>query len=77
MQKLRAEGALDHLTMDYLWDSGAAVVGDPERCIEIARRYEAAGCDLLLCLFNPYKIPHESVMTSIELMGKHVLPEFA
>lgn len=77
VQKLRAEGALDHLTMDYLWDSGAAVVGDPERCIEIARRYEAAGCDLLLCLFNPYKIPHESVMTSIELMGKYVLPEFA
>jgi len=25
---------------------------------------------------NPYKIPHEKVMQTIELMGKHVLPEF-
>jgi hypothetical protein len=28
---------LDHLNMDYLWDSGAGVVGDPDRCIEISR----------------------------------------
>jgi len=27
-------------------------------------------------LFNPYKIPHEAVMKSIELIGKHVIPEF-
>ena len=44
--------------------------------IEIARRYEAAGCDLLLCLVNPDKIRHEKVMRSIRLMGEHVLPEF-
>jgi hypothetical protein len=41
---------------------------------EIARRYEVAGCDLLLCLVNPYKIPHDKVMRSIRLMGEHVLP---
>ena len=75
--KGRSEGMLDHLTMDYLWDSGAGVVGDPDRCIEIAKRYQAVGCDLLMCLFNPYKIPHADVMKSIELMGKHVLPAFA
>ena len=39
-------------------------------------RSEAVGCDLLLCLVNPLKIPHEKVMQSIELMGKYVLPEF-
>jgi hypothetical protein len=32
--------------------------------------------DLLLCLVNPYKIPHEAVMQTIELMGKYVIPEF-
>jgi len=68
-------GGLAHLDFDFLKDSGSAVVGDPDRCIEIARRYQAAGCDLLLCLVNPYKIPHEKVMRSIELMGKYVLPE--
>jgi hypothetical protein len=40
------------------------------------KRYQAVGCDLLMCLFNPYKIPHEAVMKSIELIGKHVIPEF-
>ena len=48
----------------------------PDQCIETCKRYEAAGVDLLLCLVNPYKIPHEKVMQTIELMGKHVIPEF-
>jgi alkanesulfonate monooxygenase SsuD/methylene tetrahydromethanopterin reductase-like flavin-dependent oxidoreductase (luciferase family) len=71
------EGHFDFMTFDYLRKSGSSVVGDPDECIEACKRYEAAGCDLLLCLFNPYKIPHEKVMQSIELMGKHVLPEFS
>ena len=70
-------GALDHLNFDYLHDSGSSIVGDPDECVEAARRYEAAGCELLLCLVNPYKIPHDKVMQSIELLGKHVLPELA
>jgi len=69
-------GGLDGMSFEFLRDSGSAVVGDPARCIEIARRYEAAGCDLLLCLVNPYKIPHEKVMRSIRLLGEHVLPAF-
>jgi hypothetical protein len=31
----------------------------------------------LLCLVNPYKVSHEDVMQTIELMGKHVIPELA
>jgi hypothetical protein len=30
-----------------------------------------------LCLVNPYKIPHETVMQTIELMGKEVIPAFS
>ena len=71
------EGHFDFMTFDYLKNSGSSVVGDPDQCIEAAKRYEAAGCDLLLCLFNPYKIPHDKVMQSIELMGTRVIPEFA
>jgi len=44
--------------------------------LEKILRYEEAGVDLLLCLVNPYEIAHEKVMQTIELMGKHVLPEF-
>ena len=74
--KHKRDGAMGQLTIDYLRDSGSAVMGDPDACIAAAKRYEAVGCDLLLCLVNPYKIPHEKVMQTIELMGKHVLPEF-
>jgi alkanesulfonate monooxygenase SsuD/methylene tetrahydromethanopterin reductase-like flavin-dependent oxidoreductase (luciferase family) len=69
-------GSFEHLTFDYIHESGSGVVGDPEECIETLKRYEAAGCDLMLCLVNPYDIPHEKVMQSIELMGKEVIPAF-
>jgi alkanesulfonate monooxygenase SsuD/methylene tetrahydromethanopterin reductase-like flavin-dependent oxidoreductase (luciferase family) len=75
--KIDREGILDQLNFDYLKDSGSAVVGDPDQVIQACKRYEATGCDILLCLVNPLKIPHEKVMQTIELMGKYVLPEFA
>jgi alkanesulfonate monooxygenase SsuD/methylene tetrahydromethanopterin reductase-like flavin-dependent oxidoreductase (luciferase family) len=77
MAQLDKDGSLDHLDFEYLRESGSAVVGDPDRCVELAERYQAAGCDLLLCLVNPYKIPHEKVMRSIELLGERVIPQFS
>jgi alkanesulfonate monooxygenase SsuD/methylene tetrahydromethanopterin reductase-like flavin-dependent oxidoreductase (luciferase family) len=77
LQKTRDAGALDQLSFDYIRDAGAAMVGDPKRCIEIGERYAASGCDLLFCLVNPYKIPHRDVMRSIELLGLHVVPALA
>jgi alkanesulfonate monooxygenase SsuD/methylene tetrahydromethanopterin reductase-like flavin-dependent oxidoreductase (luciferase family) len=68
--------AIEALDFDYLKDSKAVLSGAPDQVIETAKQYEKAGVDLLLCLVNPYKIPHEQVMETIELMGKHVLPEF-
>ncbi len=68
-------GALDALNFDYIKEAGAAMVGDPDRCIGIAKRYEAAGCDLLFCLVNPYNMTHDQVMNSIEHLGKYVIPE--
>ena len=74
---LQKSGALDQLDFNYIRDSAAAMVGDPDRCLEIAKRYEAAGCDLLFCLLNPYDMKHDDVMHSIELIGKHLIPEFS
>lgn len=66
----------EQMTFDYIKDSGAAMVGDPDRCIEIAKRYEAAGCDLLFCLLNPYNMTHAQNMSAIEPFGKCVIPKF-
>jgi alkanesulfonate monooxygenase SsuD/methylene tetrahydromethanopterin reductase-like flavin-dependent oxidoreductase (luciferase family) len=69
-------GALDLLTLEYLTANGACLLGTPDDCIETCERYREAGVDLLLCLVNPYKIPHESVLQTIDLMGRHVIPRF-
>ena len=70
------DGSIEHLTMDYLMETNACVCGDPGRAIEMFRAYEATGCDMVFCLFNPYKVPHDKVMQTIELMGAHVIGEF-
>lgn len=71
------KGLTDLVNFDYLRDSKAVIVGTPDQVLETCRAYEEAGVDLLLCLMNPYKIQHEKVMQTIELMGKDVIPEFA
>jgi alkanesulfonate monooxygenase SsuD/methylene tetrahydromethanopterin reductase-like flavin-dependent oxidoreductase (luciferase family) len=76
LKKVDEDGMLDLLTLEYLAEVGACVLGTPDDCVETCRRYEAAGVDLLLCLVNPYKISHESVIQTIELMGREVIPRF-
>jgi alkanesulfonate monooxygenase SsuD/methylene tetrahydromethanopterin reductase-like flavin-dependent oxidoreductase (luciferase family) len=76
LRQVDRSGGLDQLTLEYLVGAGACVLGTPARCIEACERYAAAGVDLLLCLVNPYRIPHEKVMQTIELMGAHVIPRF-
>jgi alkanesulfonate monooxygenase SsuD/methylene tetrahydromethanopterin reductase-like flavin-dependent oxidoreductase (luciferase family) len=77
LRNVERSGALERgMTLEYLTGAGACVLGTPDECIETCERYRAAGVDLLLCLVNPYRIPHESVMQTIELMGRHVLPRF-
>ncbi len=70
------DGSLDLLSLEYLIDANACVLGTPDECVEMCRQYQESGIDLLLCLVNPYKIPHESVMKTIELMGTEVIPKF-
>jgi alkanesulfonate monooxygenase SsuD/methylene tetrahydromethanopterin reductase-like flavin-dependent oxidoreductase (luciferase family) len=66
----------DKFTYDYLDSRDMILVGDPERCIELAKQYEAIGVDRLL-LFVQYKdMPHEHTMDSLRLFGKEVLPAF-
>src|SRR5207244_2295310 len=40
MAQLDKDGSLDHLDFEYLRESGSAVVGDPDRCVELAERSE-------------------------------------
>ena len=63
-------------SLEALLAMNAVIAGDPDEVIERCKAYQATGADLLLCLVNPYKVPHEKVMQTIELFGKYVIPEF-
>ncbi len=63
------------LTFEYLNETHGCIAGDPDGVVEHVRHYAETGADQLLCLVNPYKVPHEAVMETIELMGKYVIPE--
>ena len=51
------------------------MVGDPEDCLKVAKFYESAGVDLLLMLVQVGAVPHDKVMQTIDLIGKHVMPK--
>jgi alkanesulfonate monooxygenase SsuD/methylene tetrahydromethanopterin reductase-like flavin-dependent oxidoreductase (luciferase family) len=51
------------------------VIGDPERCFEKMKHYADLGVDQLICYVQFGYNSHESVMKTIELLGKEVLPE--
>jgi alkanesulfonate monooxygenase SsuD/methylene tetrahydromethanopterin reductase-like flavin-dependent oxidoreductase (luciferase family) len=51
------------------------IVGTPEQCIEKMKRYVDIGVDELICYKQFGHLSHESIMRSIELIGKDVMPE--
>lgn len=56
-------------------DADMLVVGDPERCLQKMKHYADLGVDQLICYVQFGHHSHESVMKTIELLGKEVRPE--
>ena len=63
--------------LDKRIEAGAVMVGDPEDCLKVAKFYESAGVDLLLMLVQVGAVPHDKVMQTIDLIGKHVMPKLS
>jgi alkanesulfonate monooxygenase SsuD/methylene tetrahydromethanopterin reductase-like flavin-dependent oxidoreductase (luciferase family) len=64
------------INFDYMDQNDMIICGDPDTCIRKVKRYQEAGCQQLLCFMQIYDIPHQKVMDSIKLWGKHVIPYF-
>ena len=60
---------------DTLADRAVTVSGDPESCLKAIALHEATGVDQLQFLMATETIPHDKVMSSIEMFGKHVIPK--
>ncbi|MCE2462431.1 MAG: LLM class flavin-dependent oxidoreductase [Dehalococcoidia bacterium] len=71
-----AQQAWRELDADTLVERGVIVAGDPESCIKAVKLHEETGVDQLQFLMATETISHEKVMKSIEMFGKHVIPEF-
>jgi alkanesulfonate monooxygenase SsuD/methylene tetrahydromethanopterin reductase-like flavin-dependent oxidoreductase (luciferase family) len=71
-----AKIAHGELTMEELDAQDTIVIGDPDHCIQKIERYEEAGFERILCLMQAGRLPHQKVMRSLELFGRHVIPHF-
>src|SRR5262249_33255363 len=69
-----ASALWNHIDADTLVERGVLVAGDPESCLRGIAIHEAAGVDELQFLMATETVPHDRVMSSIELFGKHVIP---
>ena len=71
-----ARAAFGEMDPDTLRERGIIIAGDPEHCIKGIQLYEDAGVDQVLLIMQTETIPHEKVLQSLELFGKHVIPAF-
>jgi alkanesulfonate monooxygenase SsuD/methylene tetrahydromethanopterin reductase-like flavin-dependent oxidoreductase (luciferase family) len=55
----------------------SVVIGDPAHCIDKLKAYQAIRADRMMCLMQFGSIPHEAVLKSFELAGRHLVPAFA
>ena len=51
------------------------IIGDPDECVEKFERYQGIGCDTVLCNVQFGHLPHETIMTCLELLGTKVIPK--
>jgi alkanesulfonate monooxygenase SsuD/methylene tetrahydromethanopterin reductase-like flavin-dependent oxidoreductase (luciferase family) len=56
-------------------DADMIIVGDPDACLRKMLHYEALGVDQLICYVQFGHLSHESVMRTIEIVGKELIPE--
>jgi alkanesulfonate monooxygenase SsuD/methylene tetrahydromethanopterin reductase-like flavin-dependent oxidoreductase (luciferase family) len=66
-----------NIPIQHFHDADMIVVGDAERCLKKLKHYADLGVDELICYVQFGYHSHESVMKTIEILGKEVLPELA
>lgn len=69
--RLSAGGDLEQLV-----SSGTYCIGNPDTTIRTIEKYQAAGVDQIMLLMQFGGVPHDKIMESIRLYGKHVIPHF-
>jgi alkanesulfonate monooxygenase SsuD/methylene tetrahydromethanopterin reductase-like flavin-dependent oxidoreductase (luciferase family) len=63
------------IPVEQFHEADMIVVGDPDRCFEKMRRYADLGVDELICYVQFGHLSGESILRTIDLLGREVLPE--
>ena len=71
-----AQRIWEEFDAETICDRAIIVAGDPASCIKAVKTHEATGVDQMQFLMATETVPHEQVMNSIEMFGKHVIPAF-
>jgi alkanesulfonate monooxygenase SsuD/methylene tetrahydromethanopterin reductase-like flavin-dependent oxidoreductase (luciferase family) len=53
------------------------VIGDPDRCLEKMKKFQAVGADRLMCLMQFGALAPERVLGSLRLAGEVLIPALA
>ena len=69
-----ARAAIAELDANTLADRAVTIAGDPDSCIRAIQQYQEIGVDEVMMIIQTETIPHDKVMSSIELFGKEVFP---
>ncbi len=57
-------------------EKGASIVGTPDECAEVLRKWEGIGVDQIIMGPTGSTWPYELVEESVELLGNEVIPQF-
>ena len=71
-----AQKIWEEFDADTMAERGIIIAGDPASCIAAAKIHEESGVDEVQFLMATETVGHDEVMKSIEMFGKHVIPEF-
>jgi len=71
-----ARAAFGQMDADTLRDRGIIIAGNPESCIKGVQLYEEAGVDQVILVMQTEIMEHETVLKSMEMFGKYVIPAF-
>jgi alkanesulfonate monooxygenase SsuD/methylene tetrahydromethanopterin reductase-like flavin-dependent oxidoreductase (luciferase family) len=64
-----------NIPIEHFHEADMIVVGDAERCFQKMKHYADLGVDQLICYVQFGYHSHESVLKTIEILGREVLPE--
>ena len=71
-----AEQAWMEMDADTLCDRAVIIGGNPDSCIKALKMHQAVGVDQVDMVMQCETVTHATVMESIEMFGKYVIPEF-